>query len=239
MARSNRQNYYRLLHVQPDAPTEVIRASYRTMMQRLKYHPDLGGDEWNATLINEAYAVLSVAETRARYDRTRASFERGHEHAEASSTLALPGHGGNLQRAETLNCAFCCATNYRGREVTDPECGGCGAPLRLVALPATTMTRRETERIEHPGEIRYRVDALQPESMPGRCVDLSPTGLRFMSEQRLADGSVIQIESPSLSAVARVTRTMGESAAGPFSTGVRFLTLKVRRPRGTFVSTLA
>ena len=51
----NKRNYYRVLHVQPDAPKEIIRSSYRTMMQKLRMHPDLGGDDWNASLINEAY----------------------------------------------------------------------------------------------------------------------------------------------------------------------------------------
>lgn len=42
--------------------------SYRTIMQKLKKHPDLGGDEWDASVINEAYAVLSDAKLRAAYD---------------------------------------------------------------------------------------------------------------------------------------------------------------------------
>jgi DnaJ-class molecular chaperone len=54
MTDTNRRNYYRILHVQPDAPTEVIKSSYRTLMQRLKMHPDLGGDHSEAALINEA-----------------------------------------------------------------------------------------------------------------------------------------------------------------------------------------
>ncbi len=65
----NKRNYYRILHVQPDAPTEVIQASYRTMMQKLRQHPDLGGEHWNASLINEAHDVLSDAERRRAYDR--------------------------------------------------------------------------------------------------------------------------------------------------------------------------
>src|SRR5690606_3216066 len=54
----NRRNYYRVLHVQPDAPTEIIRMSYLTLMRRLKMHPDLGGDHRKAALINEAFATL-------------------------------------------------------------------------------------------------------------------------------------------------------------------------------------
>ena len=44
------------------APYENIKASYRTLMQKLKAHPDLGDDEWSAAVINEAYAVLADTE---------------------------------------------------------------------------------------------------------------------------------------------------------------------------------
>ena len=65
----NRRNYYRVLHVQPEAPVEVIKASYRTLMTQLKVHPDLGGSHAQAAMINEAWAVLGDAERRAAYDR--------------------------------------------------------------------------------------------------------------------------------------------------------------------------
>ena len=65
---NNRRNYYRILHVQPDAPLAVIKASYRAQMQKLKLHPDLGGDVKNAATINEAYATLSNEKKRAAYD---------------------------------------------------------------------------------------------------------------------------------------------------------------------------
>ena len=64
----NKRNYYRILHVQPDAPKEIVQSSYRTLMQKLKAHPDLGGEEWNATVINEAYQVLMDSGKRAAYD---------------------------------------------------------------------------------------------------------------------------------------------------------------------------
>ncbi len=65
----NKRNYYRLLQVQPDAPYEIIRASYRTLMRELKCHPDLGGENFNAYLINEAYETLSDSVKRAEYDK--------------------------------------------------------------------------------------------------------------------------------------------------------------------------
>ena len=64
----NKRNYYRILHVQFDAPPAVIRASYRAIMQKLRAHPDLGGEEWNASLINEARKVLLDPSLRAAYD---------------------------------------------------------------------------------------------------------------------------------------------------------------------------
>jgi len=66
---SNRRNYYRILYVQPDAPIEVIKANYRALMQKLRVHPDVGGDDWNASLLNAAYAALRDVKRRAAYDR--------------------------------------------------------------------------------------------------------------------------------------------------------------------------
>lgn len=81
----NKRNYYRILHVQFDAPPAVIRASYQTLMQKLKQHPDLGGEHANASIINEAYKVLMDAEKRRAYDRVllgeqdRAALGRQHQ----------------------------------------------------------------------------------------------------------------------------------------------------------------
>jgi curved DNA-binding protein CbpA len=65
---NNRRNHYRVLYVQPDAPFEVIRANYRTLMQKLKLHPDLGGEHWNAIFVNEAYETLADPIKRHAYD---------------------------------------------------------------------------------------------------------------------------------------------------------------------------
>src|SRR5690606_41419629 len=65
----NRRNYDRILHVQPDAPAAIIKSSYRTLMSKLRMHPDLGGNHDEALLVNEAYAVLSDPDRRAAFDR--------------------------------------------------------------------------------------------------------------------------------------------------------------------------
>ncbi len=65
----NRRNYYRILQVQPDAPIEVIKNNYRTLLQKLRLHPDLGGDPWNASQINQAWQTLRDPRQRAAYDK--------------------------------------------------------------------------------------------------------------------------------------------------------------------------
>ncbi|MBI4239201.1 MAG: DnaJ domain-containing protein [Deltaproteobacteria bacterium] len=62
-------NYYDLLGVAPNAPVMAIRKAYRARMLKLRKHPDLGGSNDGAVLLNEAYAVLKDRERRAAYDR--------------------------------------------------------------------------------------------------------------------------------------------------------------------------
>ncbi len=63
-----RRNYYRILQVQPDAPASVIRHNYRALLQKEKLHPDLGGSDHDAAVLNAAYHVLRDPERRAEYD---------------------------------------------------------------------------------------------------------------------------------------------------------------------------
>src|SRR5438309_468189 len=64
---------YEVLQVNPLAAPEVIRASYRSLARL--YHPDLNGApeaDLRMRELNAAYAVLSDAERRARYDADQA-----------------------------------------------------------------------------------------------------------------------------------------------------------------------
>jgi hypothetical protein len=72
----NQPNYYELLHLQPDAPAPVIKASYRAMMQKMRFHPDLGGDELLAQQLNKAVATLSKTDSRQEYDHWLAANSR-------------------------------------------------------------------------------------------------------------------------------------------------------------------
>lgn len=64
-------NYYEILEVSPNASAAVIRAAYKSLMQRC--HPDKNPDDAalaeRASLVVQAYEVLSDAERRSAYDR--------------------------------------------------------------------------------------------------------------------------------------------------------------------------
>jgi hypothetical protein len=67
--RFQRDDYYRVLQVDPDAHPEIVAAAYRALLRALGKHPDLGGAEGEAKLIIEAYGTLSNPERRRAYDR--------------------------------------------------------------------------------------------------------------------------------------------------------------------------
>src|SRR5579864_1086898 len=65
-------DYYEVLQVHPRASAEMVKKAYRTLMGEMGGHPDLGGDEERAKLLNEAYAVLGDPDLRRAYDQARA-----------------------------------------------------------------------------------------------------------------------------------------------------------------------
>jgi hypothetical protein len=64
-------DYYEILQVHPRASQEMIKKAYRTLMGEMRGHPDLGGDEERAKLINEAHTVLGDPALRRGYDHAR------------------------------------------------------------------------------------------------------------------------------------------------------------------------
>lgn len=78
---SDKPNYYQVLEVAATASQEVIRAAYKTLMQ--KYHPDLQRSvevsNEKVLLIREAYDVLSDEEKRELYDKDVLGVGRGED----------------------------------------------------------------------------------------------------------------------------------------------------------------
>ncbi len=68
---ADKRDYYEVLGVSKDADEGSIKKAYRTLAK--KYHPDMNPDNKEAEAkfkeVNEAYAVLSDSEKRAKYDQ--------------------------------------------------------------------------------------------------------------------------------------------------------------------------
>ena len=114
----NRRNYYRMLHVQPDAPLAVIKASYRALMMKMRLHPDLGGDHETAALINAAFAVLSDPMDRQQYDQSLRErdphvFPQVHRGVAGAARAGMTSLGQDTTKSRNVSptkqgrCVFC------------------------------------------------------------------------------------------------------------------------------------
>lgn len=218
---SETRNYYRILHVDPDAPVEVVRASYRTLMQRMKKHPDLGGDHQHAALINEAYAVLTDPVRRAEYDRTRKASCAG---------------GRRRRSSEPDPCPFCHASPGTAAP-PEPEdsCGHCSSPLfpaehlRLDASDQRLMQRM-------PRELSVTCYTYWPQSPGHRATmrDLSLNGMQVTAAFRVDTGVLVKVDSALCQSIARVAWCTPDGRG--WLIGLEFVTLRFHRSRGSFVS---
>jgi hypothetical protein len=246
----NRRNYYRILHVQPDAPAEVIRTSYRTMMHRLKMHPDLGGDHWNATVINEAFEVLSDPAKRAAYDKTLKAFGNRQPSGDAATPTPTaenksPKDQTQAPQAEQKKsrldaCPFC-ATRYEARiaDSADSVCFQCQSPLSPVSKhEGSTATRRALARLPRHMLVTVEVAGRPGVTFEMTTEDLSIHGLRVTTSFELLRGQKLKIKCPFGTAVGVVTHVVAETGkrSGQWDAGVQFLTLQVTENRGVLLS---
>lgn len=217
-------DYYGLLHVQPDAPLEIIRSSYRTLMQRLKRHPDLGGDHATAALINEAYAVLANEAKRAEYDRSRmAPGARAHD---AGATTVLP------------QCAFCGTAYLLDRApLHDDRCGNCESPLfPAVRQRLEPSGQRMLSRIRKDAPLAIVTRSPPAERLPAVMHDLSLNGMQVLAGRPLEIGSLVRVDGDFGESVARVAYSRKDKK-GEWAIGLEFVTLRFARRKGNLVST--
>ena len=89
------KDYYATLGVSKGADEKEIKKAYRKLAR--EYHPDVNKDKPNAEArfkeISEAYAVLSDADKRAKYDRFGSQWER-YERAGVDPNNPFGGMGG-------------------------------------------------------------------------------------------------------------------------------------------------
>ena len=237
---ADKQNYYEVLHVSRDAPLEIIRGSYRTLMQKLGNHPDLGGDTAMAALINEAYAVLSNAERRAEYD---ARLEILAQVANGVPDAApQPPPAPKTERLLDLSreCVFCHAPHNYGSVIEiDTCCQSCSSPLFTAEQSRMESDgQRAIERIEKRQRVVYFTHWPQQTGHTGYIEDMSLNGMRLVSRHDLVEGQCIKIVSDLVEAVAQVTHRLYERRGWTTRcvAGLSFVTLRFGRSVGGFVS---
>jgi len=241
----NKRNYYRILHVQPDAPQAIIKSSYRTLMHQLKQHPDVGGDHWNAVLINEAYAVISDPKKRAEYDstliRANATSSVSAQRGKASTTSVPPGKQSRAHHSMTQDlCAFCGAAHRYGRNPRhDAACDECASPLKSAEKHRLEeSSRRMVQRIAKRIQIVFYTAWPQKEAGIGVMQNISPRGMKFVTNKPPKPGTHIKVDCEICKAVARVTNYEKRAAVlgVEWVVGVEFVTILFRETQGSFVS---
>lgn len=227
----NRRNYYRILQVQPDADPEVIRTSYRTLMRALRQHPDLGGDHWNASILNEAYETLSDGRRRAEYDRKL---------FETYIKKPFPEKHTNRKPIFSIFCPFCKRPMAR-KAGPGESCPTCRSPLIMESLEGSGQEgRRGVARMKKSCKLRY-YSSWPQKAREATMTDLSPRGVCFLSAEHLKQGTIIKLSCPLLKAVAKVTHSQKRDVDGKtmYATGAQFLTVAFSQSRGSFVSSRA
>ncbi len=236
----DRTDYYRILHVAPDAPEAIIKSSYRTLMQRLRQHPDLGGDHENAALINAAYVALTDPQTRADYDRQRRARRRPKQPASTDRQAPQPqGVYAEASRVPSGDCLFCKAPHESGLEISnDTLCADCGSPLSPAEVhDPRGADRRALRRFAKQQTITFYTSwpPIQPRS--GESRDISLNGMQFMTQQPLYEGEIIKIDCAVCRAVARVVQV--RQSGDCWIVGVAFVALRFEHAQGSFVSARA
>jgi hypothetical protein len=227
----NRRNYYRVLQVQPDAPAEVIRASYHALMRQLKQHPDLGGDHWNATILNDAYATLTNAQSRAAYD---------HQLFARYTKNPIDSNPEGKSPVISYFCPFCNRPLARAKR-EETTCPSCQSPLSgNDQTGQDDISRRVVARVKKKGTIQYHTDWPQ-KGLRAAVIHISPRGMRFQSYSRLRTGMTIKISGQGLHAVAVVRNVQKIFVSGRtrFSIGTEFLSVNFAAEKGGFYSSTA
>lgn len=249
----NRRNLYRILYVQPEAPIEIIKASYRSLMTKLKVHPDLGGDHESAVLINQAYAILSDPKKRKQYDDmlfSRKSQMRGRpvqKEPNDTNEWSRPRRSGANQSGRNddkkpsssalQRCLFCAADLALSLRA-NKHCFQCASPLTPAQpIPDDRLRelfgRRASVRIVKAGAVVI-YPSWPHAGYPALLRDLSPSGISMLTKYGARSGQVIKFNSDNLQGIARVVSVQANGRN--FLLRASFLTAEYASKSGVFVT---
>jgi len=226
------RNLYLILHVQPDAPEEIIRASYRTLMTKLRRHPDLGGDHYTATLINEAYAVLGDPAKRAAYDAAwRSVAARPGTDSRTATNAPAPG--------PVSTCQFCGAAHgFAGRIHASATCTTCNTPLAPAVRERLDGGQRAVSRVPRRLALNYFTGWPGQGPFHGETRDLSLHGLRFVSHAALSVTKLLKVDCEALDGLVRVVACHDHDERDwRWLIRAEYVTVRFRRARGGFLAT--
>ncbi len=228
-------NYYEILLVSPDATPDAIRSSYRTLMQRHRAHPDLGGDTETAAMINKAYAVLGDADRRAQYDAYLEAVRLAGKGIDFAATGSQP-----QPRDLYRECAFCGTAHDFGQVIlADADCASCQSPLAPIdSLRLEATGQRAVARIDKQRPIKVYTEWPHGAALAARMEDISLQGLRILTKTELKPGQHVKISCRALDAIATVThcRRVRRRGATMHVSGLAFVTCRFRQAVGRFVS---
>jgi curved DNA-binding protein CbpA len=225
----NRRNYYRILQVQPDAPFEIIRTSYLTHLQKLKQHPDLGGDHWNATVLNEAFETLKDEEKRAEYDKEL--FQHYTKNFSAKDKE-------EKQPVTTIFCPFCKRALARAGH-SDQICVCNNSAFQTESQDSKSESgKRSIIRIQKLEKFHF-ITTTSEEIYEAQMVDLSPKGMRFICKKALNLNEIIKIDNSLFRAIAEINSSQKrvKDRNVSYSIGAHFHSISFTDQEGTFLST--
>jgi molecular chaperone DnaJ len=141
MSHNQPRDYYDVLGVARDAPLDEIKKAYRALA--IKYHPDRNPDDADAEErfkeASQAYAVLSDANQRARYDRF------GHQGVETQGFGGFdPGAFGDF--ADILGDLFGFGDIFGGRSGRGRQARRRGRDLQYTLKISLEEAARGVER---------------------------------------------------------------------------------------------
>lgn len=238
-AKLNQRNLYRILQVQPDAPMTAIQASYQVLKKDLQQDP---------ALLDAAFRILSNPKARKHYDElfamsnfSRASGKTSEANIEPAECRGVDGaflSEMDCYQAVITDYCFFCKTPYptQTNAYLSESCLECASPLAALHSENFVSSRRVSTRTTVRGEFVFYL--FWPGApYQGSFQDLSPTGIRFLTQQAIDVHDIIKIDAPNLKAVAEVTRihTEGRETCA----GTRFITVKFDSHRGNFVTVQA
>lgn len=216
-------------------------------MQRLKQHPDLGGDHWNAALINEAYRVLTNMQSRKQYDHERQLIRRGSSFSKPVNYAADATAGPSVRQSAykpaaststtpAAACLFCLIPQDSSMsDHPDAVCSNCASPLCAASeWLLEHSSQRTIKRVAKQFNIDFFTTWPQTDPCSGQTLDVSPNGMRFISQRQLGEGRNIKIASSVIEAVALVTHCQYNDDTNSWIVGVAFETLRLAHSQGVF-----